>query len=54
VMLSDFLRRAGLAWHTAGAIAMVITSVWNFSITQLVTWRILRRKDRFPPAGSER
>ncbi|MBI3412449.1 MAG: glycosyltransferase family 2 protein [Planctomycetes bacterium] len=44
IMLSEFLRRAGLAWYTAGAIAVVITSVWNFSITQLVTWRLQRRR----------
>jgi dolichol-phosphate mannosyltransferase len=44
VALADFCLGRGLPWYLAAVIGLAIGSVWNFSITSVITWRRLRRR----------
>jgi dolichol-phosphate mannosyltransferase len=37
------LVRRGVEWYTAGAIGIAISSVWNYSVNTVLTWRQRRR-----------
>lgn len=43
VRTSELTQAAGLHWFWAGAVGMLLASVWNFTMTQLFTWRLNRR-----------
>jgi len=43
VRISELTQQAGLHWFLAGAVGVLIGSVWNFVMTQLLTWRLDRR-----------
>ncbi|HEV2687013.1 MAG TPA: GtrA family protein, partial [Bryobacteraceae bacterium] len=43
VRISELTQQAGLNWFLAGAAGVLIGSVWNFAMTQLLTWRSSRR-----------
>jgi dolichol-phosphate mannosyltransferase len=39
VNFADFLHNAGLAWYLAGICGLAITSVWNYAVNTVLTWR---------------
>jgi dolichol-phosphate mannosyltransferase len=39
VSFADFLLNAGLAWYLAGICGLAITSVWNYAVNTVLTWR---------------
>jgi len=41
--LAQLLVSSGLAWYAAGLAGMVVSSVWNFGVTAIFTWRHERR-----------
>ena len=42
--LSQLLLGSGIPWYLAGFAGMVVSSVWNFGITAVFTWRRAREK----------
>jgi dolichol-phosphate mannosyltransferase len=42
VRVAEFAMQGGLHWFFAGAVGVALASVWNFTMTQLFTWRISR------------
>ena len=36
---AQFLLAAGLKWYIAGVLGMAVTSVWNYGVTAMFTWR---------------
>ncbi len=46
IRISELTQQAGLHWFLAGALGMLLASVWNFTMTQLFTWRIRQRRQR--------
>jgi dolichol-phosphate mannosyltransferase len=46
VVLADVLQQGGLRWYVAGAIAVAISSVWNYGMTRAFTWRMGRQATR--------
>jgi dolichol-phosphate mannosyltransferase len=49
---ADFARGAGLPWYAAGLFGLILSSVWNYGVTRIFTWRAIRRvhASRRPPA----
>lgn len=47
VGLAQICYQRGLPWFLAGAIGIIISSVWNYWMTSLLTWRT-RRRIRLP------
>jgi dolichol-phosphate mannosyltransferase len=43
VALADILVRQGVHWYVAGAAGMIISSVWNYGASTVITWRASRR-----------
>jgi dolichol-phosphate mannosyltransferase len=43
IRISELTQQAGLHWFLAGAVGVLIASVWNFTITQFFTWRLGHR-----------
>jgi dolichol-phosphate mannosyltransferase len=41
--LADSAIAAGTPWYLAGLFGLTIGSIWNYGITQLFTWRSIRR-----------
>ncbi len=46
VSLAEVLKTNGLPWFVAGACGMIISSVWNYGVTAIFTWR----RSRVSPA----
>jgi len=44
ISVSEQLLRSGLPWLFAGATGLVLSSVWNYGVTSVITWR--RRSSR--------
>ncbi|HUQ90853.1 MAG TPA: glycosyltransferase family 2 protein [Bryobacteraceae bacterium] len=44
ITIADLARRAGLPWYLAAIFAAVVSSVWNFGVTQAITWRVYKRR----------
>jgi len=42
--LAEFSYRRGFPWYLAGAVGIVISSVWNYGMTSVLTWRTRQRK----------
>ncbi len=42
--LAKFLYSAGWPWYLAGIIGMGVSSVWNFSVTSALSWRVVRHR----------
>lgn len=42
--LAQFLFNSGIPWYLAGVLGTVVSSVWNFSITSVFTWRRTRAR----------
>jgi dolichol-phosphate mannosyltransferase len=43
IILAEFCKERGLPWYLASTFGLIIGSVWNYSVTSVVTWRGLRR-----------
>lgn len=43
VRVSEFAKQGGLHWFWAGGVGVALGSIWNFTMTQLFTWRTTRR-----------
>jgi dolichol-phosphate mannosyltransferase len=41
--LADSAIAAGWPWYFAGVFGLAIGSIWNYGVTQLFTWRSIRR-----------
>lgn len=46
VGLSELYYRKGLPWYLAGSIGTVISAVWNYGMTSVLTWRTMKRRGR--------
>ncbi|MGH9663163.1 MAG: glycosyltransferase, partial [Bryobacteraceae bacterium] len=57
--VAGFASDNGLSWYAAGFLGVTVSSVWNYAITAILTWRQRRReagRRRFParlPAAGE-
>jgi dolichol-phosphate mannosyltransferase len=40
---AEFARRAGFPWYAAGLFGLVLSSVWNYGVTRIFTWRAIRK-----------
>ena len=36
---AQFLLGTGLPWYVAGILGMAVTSVWNYGVNAMFTWR---------------
>lgn len=52
VSFANFLLLKGIPWQLAGILGMAISSVWNFGVNTVVTWRRSQGRLRRAPAGS--
>jgi dolichol-phosphate mannosyltransferase len=46
---ADRLLAAGLPWYLAGLSGLAISSVWNYGVNTIVTWRRTRKSDSSTP-----
>lgn len=44
VAIAQICYQQGLAWFLAGAIGIVLSSVWNYGMTSVLTWRTMQHK----------
>jgi dolichol-phosphate mannosyltransferase len=44
--VSEQLLRGGLPWLIAGFAGLVLSSVWNYGVTSVITWRRARERNR--------
>jgi dolichol-phosphate mannosyltransferase len=44
--LAELARNSGAPWYLAGAFGLTVSSVWNYGVTRIFTWRTLRRENR--------
>jgi dolichol-phosphate mannosyltransferase len=44
--ISEQILRGGLAWPLAGFAGLLLSSVWNYGVTSVITWRHAQRKNR--------
>jgi dolichol-phosphate mannosyltransferase len=44
ISMAELARQANLPWYAATAFAAVISSVWNFAVSQVFTWGLQRRR----------
>jgi dolichol-phosphate mannosyltransferase len=44
IALATFCLERGLPWYLASTFGLVAGSVWNYSLTSVITWRKLRRR----------
>lgn len=49
---AEFLLRGGLPWYIAGLLGMAVTSVWNFGVNTIFTWRRAAGAIRRPEAAA--
>ena len=54
VVITDLARRAGLPWYLAAIFAGVVSSVWNFGVTQAITWRVYKGRSQARKAVASR
>jgi dolichol-phosphate mannosyltransferase len=47
---ADRLLAAGLPWYLAGLSGLAISSVWNYGVNTIVTWRRIRESNKPAPA----
>jgi dolichol-phosphate mannosyltransferase len=40
---AEFARGEGLPWYAAGLLGLVLSSVWNYGVTRIFTWRAIRK-----------
>src|SRR5262249_21379409 len=52
VSFANFLLLKGIPWQLAGILGMAISSVWNFGVNTVVTWRRSQGRLRRALAGS--
>ena len=48
---AEFARGAGFPWYAAGLFGLVLSSVWNYGVTRMFTWRTLRKVRAIRQAG---
>jgi dolichol-phosphate mannosyltransferase len=41
--IADFARDAGAPWYLAGLFGLAVSSVWNYGVTRIFTWRAYAR-----------
>jgi dolichol-phosphate mannosyltransferase len=47
VGVAQLLTGKGLPWYVAAAFGLMIGSVWDYGVTAVLTWRMLRRRARY-------
>jgi dolichol-phosphate mannosyltransferase len=40
---AEFVRSAGFPWYAAGLFGLILSSVWNYGVTRIFTWRAIRK-----------
>jgi dolichol-phosphate mannosyltransferase len=40
---AEFAGGAGFPWYAAGLFGLVLSSVWNYGVTRIFTWRTIRK-----------
>jgi len=43
VKFAQQVKDSGIPWYAAGLVGLIVSSVWNFVVTMLFTWRLRRR-----------
>ncbi|HYL34755.1 MAG TPA: glycosyltransferase family 2 protein [Bryobacteraceae bacterium] len=43
IRVANFIWNGGVSWYLAGAVGVVVSSVWNYAVTAMLTWRRARR-----------
>ena len=51
VRLTELAQQSGVNWFLAGAMGVIVASIWNYSMTQFFTWRISRKAQQKRRAG---
>lgn len=46
VRAANIASNAGAPWYIGGLFGLAISSVWNYAVTRLLTWRYQRRRDK--------
>jgi len=46
VKFAQQVKDSGIPWYAAGLVGLIVSSVWNFVVTMLFTWRLRRRDAR--------
>ncbi len=46
LVVIEAMRRGGMGWTLAILIGISLASIWNYAMTQLLTWQLLRRSRR--------
>lgn len=49
IIFARALLQSGVEWYVAGAAGIVLGSVWNLSVSSVLTWGMLRRSPRREP-----
>jgi hypothetical protein len=53
VSFADRLLAAGLPWYLAGVSGLALSSIWNYGVNTVVTWRRGRKSYDIAAAESE-
>ena len=48
---AEFARGAGFPWYAAGLVGLILSSVWNYGVTRIFTWRAIRKVHATRRAG---
>jgi dolichol-phosphate mannosyltransferase len=48
---AEFARGVGFPWYAAGLIGLILSSVWNYGVTRIFTWRAIRKVHATRRAG---
>lgn len=40
---AEFARGTGFPWYAAGLVGLILSSVWNYGVTRIFTWRAIRK-----------
>lgn len=50
---AEFARGEGFPWYAAGLLGLVLSSVWNYGVTRIFTWRAIRKVHATRRAGRQ-
>jgi dolichol-phosphate mannosyltransferase len=48
---AEFARATGFPWYAAGLLGLILSSVWNYGVTRIFTWRAIRKVHATRRAG---
>jgi dolichol-phosphate mannosyltransferase len=51
LIVAHYLLLSGARWYLAGFAGVILSSVWNYSMTSLFTWQMPRKRESTAPEG---